>query len=130
MLKKEITYKNYHGVETKKVCYFNINRLELIDWPELMNGKLIEDLAKIEDTKDVLAFSKIIRELILKSYGRKSEDGDFFEKSEEISKAFSQSAAYEALLNDMLTKEGEVIDFLKGILPDDLRAQISQMNVK
>ena len=56
-------------------------------------GGLTTQLRKIIASNDQTELVKYFKKLILDSYGEKSQDGKRFVKSEEISKAFSQTEA-------------------------------------
>lgn len=127
MLKKEITYTDYDGNQRTENHYFNLSKPELIKWQAYMNGNLVEKLTSIVKSGDTGLIMKTYEELIKMSYGIKSEDNKFFDKSEEISKRFMQSAAYETMFMDLFTKEGEAEAFINGIIPADLREQLAQM---
>lgn len=127
MLKKEITYTDYDGNKRTENFYFNLTKPELIKWQAYMQGNLVEKLTAIVKSGDTGLIMKTYEELIKKSYGEKSEDGKFFDKSEKISERFMQSAAYEVMFLDLFTKEGEAEAFINGIIPADLREQLAQM---
>jgi hypothetical protein len=61
--------------------------------------------------------------LILKSYGEKSVDGRYFNKSEEISNNFMNSPAYDKLFEKLTTDANYAYKFLMGIMPKDLAEQ-------
>ena len=81
MLKKTITYTDYDGVERKEDFYFNLNKAELIEMELGTNGGLAKRIQKIVDSQDVTAIIKIFKDLVLKAYGVKSDDGKRFIKS-------------------------------------------------
>ena len=81
------------------------------------SGGLAEQLQKIVDAKDAPAIIKTFKELILKAYGEKSADGKRFEKSEEISRAFSQTEAYSQLFMKLATDADAAADFVNDIIP-------------
>ena len=60
------------------------------------------------------------------AYGEKSPDGRQFNKSDDISKAFEATAAYDQLFYEMLTDTDKAIEFIKGILPVDVSKEIEK----
>ena len=73
-------------------------------------------LQEIIDSKNQQQIMKLFKQIILKAYGEKSEDGRHFKKSDAISEAFSQSAAYDALYFDLLTDTAKAADFIRDII--------------
>lgn len=65
------------------------------------------------------AIVKIFKELILKAYGEKSPDGRRFIKSEDISKAFSETEAYSILFMELATNADAAAKFVNGIVPNN-----------
>ena len=63
---------------------------------------------------------KVMKEIILKAYGVKSEDGKRFIKSEELSIAFSQTEAYSNLYMELCTNAAKAAEFVNGIMPAGL----------
>jgi hypothetical protein len=61
---------------------------------------------------------QVIDELIEKSYGVKSLDGKRFEKSEDITRAFKQTPAYDELFMELVTDADKAANFVNGILPE------------
>lgn len=120
MLKKTITYNDYNGNERTEDFYFNLNKAELMEMELSISGGLTEMIQKIIATHDAPAIIKIFKELVLKAYGEKSLDGKRFEKSEELSRAFSQTEAYSILFMDLATNAENAAKFINGIVPADM----------
>ena len=117
MLKETVKYLDFDGVEQTETLYFNINRMELIAM-QARYGK--EDMAKyIERITKEEDFGKIydlLNDVILTAYGKKSEDGKRFLKSEEIKEEFRTSLAYEALTESFFDDDGVTLGkFVQGI---------------
>ena len=123
MLKKTITYTDYDGTTRKEDFYFNLNKSELMRLDLTTEGgveKLIKKMISERDNKKIFeTFEKII----LMSYGEKSLDGRRFIKSEELSREFTQTEAYNVLLLELTENEKTMADFINGVLPSDLMAK-------
>ena len=85
MLKKTITYTDYDGLERTEEFRFNLTKAELMDMELTTVGTFSKLMQKIIDEKDMVRLAKYFKELILKSYGVKSDDGKRFIKSPELS---------------------------------------------
>ena len=117
MLAKQIKYTDYNGVERNETFYFNLSKAELLQMQFGTVGGMDEYLKKIIETQDTVKIMKEFTDLILKSYGVKSDDGKRFIKSEELSTEFSQTEAFTELLMDMVGTEGFAADFVSKVMP-------------
>lgn len=117
MLKKTITYNDYNGNERTEDFYFNLSKAELLEMEMGVSGGLAEMIQRITAAQDAPAIIKIFKDLILKAYGVKSSDGKRFEKSEELSAAFSQTEAYSILFMELATDADAAGKFVNGIVP-------------
>ena len=118
MLKKTMTYTNYDGVEITEDFYFNLSKAEVTEMELGINGGMSAMLQKIVDAQDVKQIMEVFKNIILKAYGEKSSDGRRFMKSDEISKAFSETEAYSDLYMSLASDAEIATDFIKGILPE------------
>lgn len=128
MLKKTITYTDYDGVERTEDFYFNFTKAELMEWQLVTNGGLTSYVQKIVDAKDQPRLITLFKELLLKAYGVKSDDGRRFIKSEKISEEFSQNPAYSILYMELVTDDKVAADFVNGIIPAELSEQVAAQN--
>lgn len=117
MIKKTITYEDYNGVERTEDFYFNFSRAEVAEMELSVNGGLTEMINKIVASKDQPALIRTFKDLVLKAYGEKSDDGKRFVKSDEIKTAFSQTEAYSKLFMELATNAEEAAKFFNGVIP-------------
>lgn len=132
MLKKTLTYTDYNGTERTEDFYFNLSEAELAEMQLSVNGGFSEMLQRIIDTHDMPSIIKEFKEILLKTYGIRTPDGRF-EKSEELSRKFAQTAAYSDLFMLLATNADEAAKFVNGLIPEDKQmspAQIAAMNEK
>ena len=120
MLKKTITYTDYNGITRTEDFYFNLTKAEIMEMQLSTNGGLDVMIKKIIDSQDAPSIIKIFKELILKAYGEKSDDGKRFVKSKEISEGFAQTEAYSQLFMELATDTDAASKFVNGIVPADL----------
>ena len=118
MLKKKITYTDYNGVERSEDFYFNLSKAELMEMEMGTAGGFAEMLKRIVDAQDAASIIKVFKELVLKAYGEKSDDGKRFVKSKELSEAFSQTEAYSMLFMELATDADAAAKFVNGIMPE------------
>ena len=120
MIKKTITYKDYNQVERTEDFYFNLSKAEVMEMEMSTAGGMAETIQKIVDAKDAPAIIRVFKDLVLKSYGVKSDDGRRFIKSKELSDEFSQTEAYSQIFMELATDADEAAKFVNGIIPADL----------
>ena len=125
MLKKIITYTDYNGVERTEPFYFNLSKAELMEMELGVTGGMTEMLDKIIAAKDAPSLMKTFKEMIMKAYGVKSDDGKRLIKSEELSIAFTQTEAYNVLFIELITDDKAAADFVNGIIPNEIQAEVA-----
>ena len=123
MLGKEITYTDYNDVERKETFFFNLSKAELAEMQLGTTGGWGEMMEKIISAQDTPSLVSAFKDIILKSYGEKSPDGKQFIKSEELSKAFSQTEAYSNLFMELISDDKKAAEFINGIIPAEFAAQ-------
>jgi len=119
MFKKTITYLDYNGLEIKEDFYFNLTKAEIMEMQLQKSGGFAEKIQKVVDAKDVPELVGIFKELILKSYGVKSDDGKRFIKTEKVREEFTQTEAYSDLYVELATNADSASAFVNGIIPAD-----------
>lgn len=139
MIKETIVYKDFNENEIIEDFYFNLTKDELIlfgtdtnEFTEMMHLNeegldLNEMIEKIKKETNIKETYRSFRDIILLSYGEKSEDGRRFVKSVEKTKAFEESNAFSELIMSLLQDADKASSFIDGILPSDMRAQVNEM---
>lgn len=120
MIKKTISYTDYDGNERVENFYFNMSKPELIEWQASESGGLEKKIEKISQEQDIKKIIELMKEIIQKSYGIKSDDGKRFIKNQEILDEFIQSEAYSELFMELATNSDAASEFINGILPKGL----------
>lgn len=120
MLKKTIVYEDFNGQPVSEDFYFNLSKAELVELQLSIEGGFAEMLQEIVKSNDGALIMKHFKQIILSSYGVKSDDGKRFIKSPELSRDFEQSAAYDALFMDLATNANSAGQFINGIVPLNL----------
>lgn len=124
MIKETRTYEDYDGVTRTEDFYFNLSKAELLEMQASENGgldKYIERITQEQDMKKIIGFFK---DLVLLSYGKKSDDGKRFVKSKEISKEFSETPAYSDLFMELASDAEKAAEFVNGLIPKDLAKEV------
>lgn len=130
MIKKTLTYTDYDGVERTEDFYFNLTEAELVEMELSIDGGMQKKIEKIMNSKDMKQIIEVFKDLILRSYGEKSDDGKRFIKNKEITEAFTQTEAYSMLFMKLATDEKEASDFVNGILPAKFREAVEHAEIQ
>ena len=123
MFKKTMTYTDYNGEKRTEDFYFNMNRAEVTEMELSIDGGLSAMIQRVTESKDVPTIIQIFKDLVLRSYGKKSPDGRRFIKSKELSEEFSQTEPYSDLFMELATDSAKAAAFVNGIMPQDSQAK-------
>lgn len=126
MLKHEITYTDFNDVEVTDVFYFNISKPELVDLDVEYKQGFETFLKDIIEARDGQQLVQQFKKIVLLAYGKKSEDGKRFIKSDQLREEFSQSAAYNELYMKLATDHDFAADFIIGIMPKDMGEEVKK----
>lgn len=126
MLKRTIKYTDYNGNERNEEFFFHMSEAELAEMQLSVNGGMESLIRQIINTRDTARLIRIFKDLVLNAYGEKSLDGRLFQKSPELSKAFSETPAYSILFMELATDAEKAAEFLNGIVPDKLKQQVME----
>lgn len=118
MLIKTITYTDYNGTERTEPFYFNLTTTEVKKMDLTTTGGLVEHINKIIAAQDMPEIYRLFEEFIFKAYGVKSADGKYLDKSEELSRAFSHTEAYNVLMEEITSDGKKAADFFNAIIPN------------
>ena len=132
MIKKTITYEDYNGVERTENFYFNLNKAEVLEMEMGTEGGMAESIQKIIDAKDAPAIIRVFKDLVLKAYGVKSDDGRRFMKTKpdgtRYADDFSETEAYSQIFMELATDADAAAKFVNDIIPADLAQKAALPN--
>ena len=114
-----MTYTDYNGEERTEDFYFNMTRAESAEMQLSVKGGFQALIERINNEKDLPAMIEIFKDIILRSYGKKSDDGRRFIKSKELSEEFSQTEAYSDLFMELASDSKAAAAFINGIVPTE-----------
>ena len=125
MIKQDITYTNFEGEQETETLYFHLNKVELMEMQVSEKRGLaqyITDIQKAENNKEIF---RLFKEIVLRAYGERSEDGKKFIKNERLREEFEGSLAYEELMVKLVTEADFASKFVNGIMPSGMADQIA-----
>jgi hypothetical protein len=123
MIKQTITYDNFDDATVTEDFYFNLSKLEILEMEIDFEGGLRDHIMKLTQTDVGPEAYHLFKDILVKAYGKRSEDGRRFEKSPEIAKEFEESPALGELIIGFLTNGVDAAAFVKGLLPAKLVAE-------
>lgn len=118
MIKKTITFTDYKGLERTEDFYFNLSRAEVAEMEMSIVGGFSEKIQRIVQEQDPEKIIKLFKEIILTSYGEKSEDGRRFIKTDQIQLDFSHTEAFSQLFMEIAQDAKAAAEFINAIIPD------------
>lgn len=127
MIVKRIKYVDYDGNEREEDFRFNLTEAELMKMEFNTIGGMEQMINKIMDEKDTKKIGELFDKVLLTSYGEKSADGKRFVKSPELSKAFSETEAYNVLYMELLTDEKAATAFINGLIPQNVADKVQNL---
>ena len=134
MIKKTLTYYDFNDQEVTEELYFHLSSIELTRMIAKYDGDLEGYINKIVAAGDLMAMVNILEDLLLSSYGVKSEDGRRFIKGPEVVNSFEWSQAYAELFETLLNNPKETREFGIGLIlsakqQEELKDKIKQLPV-
>lgn len=126
MYTMSVKYTDFNDVEKTKTVYFNLSKAELAKLTFSEGGSLPVRLQRMVDEKDNGGIFDTITWLIDKAYGVKSDEGEYFVKSEKELEKFKSSPVYDEVLIKLLNDETEAGKFVVQIMPKDVRGEIEK----
>lgn len=142
MHKKTVTYKDFDNNERTEDLYFNMTKTEMtefaLDLPDGISDTVDKDPKSMDVEK---AASKItnmlgkkgvfnfIKDLVLKSYGVRKDDGRRFAKTDENGRPlyieFAQTMAFETIMEEFRTNDIAASEFINALIPGDIANKMS-----
>lgn len=117
MLKETITYEDFNGNQITEDFYFNLTKAEVMEMEFSEKEGLAKKLNDIIESSDRKQIIETFKEIILSSYGVKSEDGKRFIKNDELRESFAQSNAFSELFMKLSTEADAAAAFVTAVIP-------------
>lgn len=145
MYKKTVTYTDFDGNERIEDLYFNLTKTELIDFalslPDNVSDSMTENSDNMDTdkavTKVLSAFRtksifKFLQDLILKSYGVRTDEGRRFAKTDSngmpLANQFKETMAFEAIMDEFTTNDNAAAEFVNRVIPKKIADNMPSSN--
>ena len=116
MVIRELEYVDFMGIKRKEQFMFNFTDAELLEMELTAEGGLEAKMKRLISLKDQGEIIKIFKNILFESYGVRSLDGKYFEKSEELSKKFAATTAYSKLFMTLAQNADEAAKFVNELV--------------
>ncbi len=137
MYKKTVNYKDFDGNERIDDLYFNLTKTELIEFalelPDNVSDSIKSDADTMDEkqavTKIMGQFNskgilKFIKDLILKSYGVRKDEGRRFAKVDEngnpLYVQFAETMAFDVIMDEFMTDDIAAANFVNAVIPSSI----------
>ena len=127
MLKKTITYEDFNGNSVSEDFFFHLSKAELVELELSHKGGLSEALQRIVASEDGKAIIAEFKNIILSSYGKRSDDGKHFTKNQTLRDEFESTEAYSALFMELVTNTDSAIEFINGVIPAGMAEEAAKL---
>lgn len=130
MIKKTVTYTDMNGLERTEDFYFNLTEAELAEMNFGVDGGMKALLEKIIAEKNQQMIIEYFKKIVLMSYGEKSIDGRYFEKSEKLRNSFAPTEAYSKIFMELARDADAAAKFINGIIPANAANNVAAANAE
>ena len=120
MFIENLKYEDFDGNEIEGEFRFHLSKAELKELELETAGGFRSYLERIVKAKDGVEIAKTFKKILLMSYGVVSEDRTRFIKSPELTKAFTETNAYDIMYNRLSEDDKYAAAFINGVLPKEL----------
>lgn len=129
MLKQTIEYTDFDDNQSVETVYFNLTKTELADnihlkdTLEQIQRDIVDGTKRSLKTSEITQILELVKTFMKLSYGVRSADGKRFIKTPEQWTEFTQTAIYDAFLFSLFETPNKALNFMSGILPQDMRSE-------
>lgn len=117
MFKDTITYTDYNDEVRTEDYWFNMSKAEVMEYELSVKGGITETIKLVCAEQDHPKIFDHFKNLITKSYGKKSVDGKRFIKNQEVLDDFMESEAYSIFMVKLVSDSDFAAKWVNGMLP-------------
>lgn len=130
MHKEVITYTDLNGVQRTEDFYFDLSKPEIVKMQTSAKGGYDTQLKSLAASENGALIMEFFEDFIKTAYCEKSDDGRRRMKSEEISRSFMETPAYEVLFEKLVTDSKAAAEFVNRVMRvDDNRQNIAPVTI-
>lgn len=129
MLKKTIKYEDFNGETREEDFYFNISKAEIVEMQLSSKEGFDETLKRIIASNDGKQIIQHFKDIVLMAYGKRTDDGRSFVKTDAIREEFAGTNAYSELFFELATDAEQASAFIRGVVPADMAGSITDVEL-
>ena len=111
------TYTDYNGKERTEDFHFNLSKGECMDMEMSSDGGMTAYIQRIINEQSQSQLYAYFKDVVVKSYGKKSLDGRQFVKNEAQTQEFLQTEAFSDLMVMLVSNADKAAEFFNHIIP-------------
>ena len=131
MIKIAKEYEDYNGEKKVQDFWFHLNEVELTEMTAMPAGGLDGFISNAINSNDDAAMLDFFKDLLLRAYGEKTQDGRFIKEDEltgaPLSRRFKQTAAFPLIYMELAQDADKAAEFVNGCVPKDMTASMSKV---
>jgi hypothetical protein len=121
MIRKTVTYTDFNDNEQQEDLYFHLSKSQLLDMEMSHEGGLSTILPEMVKAGKVDEIWRLVKLMVGKAYGKRSEDGKrFVQASDKEVADLLTSPAFDSLFTDLTSSPEAMVEFITGLIPKDL----------
>lgn len=120
MIELDIKFKDFLGKDISEKFAFHLDYPTITAMEMEHPEGIVAYWKSVIATEQPMAILDLLRDLMIRAVGRRSEDGRRFVQNDEIRDDFQYTGAYSALFIQLATNEINAIEFMNGMMPADL----------
>lgn len=128
MLTQVYEYTDYLGRKRKSTVRFNFDESELAEMALSEEGGMDEWIDRIIQSSSVQEIVGIVKNVILRAYGERTEDGLFIKEDPitgaPLSRKFKASAVFPIVFMDVCFDAKKASAFISGCIPDHMKGSL------
>lgn len=129
MYKQTVEYTNFDGEPVSEILYFNLTSAEVTDMLATDSGFYSNFEIMRSKYRDVKTIARFVKDLILKSYGERTDNGGF-RKNSEIRETFAASEAYSIIYMEFIQDPEKLMKFFKAVIPKDFKDKVDVLETR
>ena len=128
MFRQDIKWVDFNGNERTEPAYFNITKSEILASQLKTGGTWAKKLKDVSASNDPKRIMEVFEEFLDSTYGEKSDDGLYHDKSKEALARFKSTGAYDELYYKMCTDSDFALSFVNAVMPLEIREAVAKAN--
>lgn len=128
MFTYKVKYTDYLDNEREETLMFHLTEAEIAELQLSHKGGLTAYIHRVTESKDNVAIAELFKEILIKSYGVRSDDGRRFMKNKTIVEEFVESPAYSIMYMKLASDDQFASEFMNKVVPKELAEKAAEAN--